>query len=261
MKDIKLFDDTKKLYDILVAVSTGSSYSDPILVLDFDNTRKALIGNKSISNLLPDLIKKYRDLPAFWGFIKYKIEGYAERRRYLAREFAPLFDYLENNEDVAPIDTIVASAAKISTEYVQEIWIKAINRRSEDPEGAITAARTLLEATCKYILDKENMEYDDGAELTKLYKLTATQLNLAPSQHTEQQFKQILGGAESVVNGLGSLRNKISDAHAIGAIRARPSSRHAVLCVNMAGTMAEFLISTYEYQFEKKKQTKQDSLQ
>lgn len=72
-------------------------------------------------------------------------------------------------------------------------------------------------------------------------------MNLAPSQHTEQQFKQILGGAESVVNGLSSLRNKISDAHAIGAVRARPSGRHATLCVNMAGTMSEFLISTYEH--------------
>lgn len=242
MKDISLFDTTKKLYDILVAVSTGSNYSDPIAVSDFDNARKVLIQNRSISNLLPDFIKKYRDLPAFWGFIKNEIGGYAERRRYLGEAFAPLFDYVENYEDESPIDTIVASAAKISTEYVREIWNKAIERRTEDPEGAITAARTLLEATCKYILDKQNTEYGDGAELTKLYKLTATQLNLAPSQHTEQQFKQILGGAESVVNGLGSLRNKISDAHAIGAIRTRPSSRHAVLCVNMAGTMSEFYI-------------------
>lgn len=50
-----------------------------------------------------------------------------------------------------------------------------------------------------------------------------------------------------MVNGLSSLRNKISDAHAIGAVRARPSGRHATLCVNMAGTMSEFLISTYEH--------------
>lgn len=259
MKDIELFDIAKKLYDTLVDVSTGSNYSDPIIVSNFDNARKVLIQNNSISNFIPDFVKKYRDLPAFWGFIKNEIGGYAERRRYLGEAFAPLFDYLENNVDEYPIDTIVASATKISTEYVREIWNKAIDRRSEDPEGAITAARTLLEAICKYILDEQNIEYDDGAELTKLYKLTASQLNLAPSQHTEQQFKQILGGAESVVNGLGSLRNKISDAHAIGTMRTRPSSRHAVLCVNMAGTMSEFLISTYEYQMEKKK-TKQSRI-
>ena len=64
MKDISLFDTTKKLYDILVAVSTGSNYSDPITISDFDNARIVLIQNRSISNLLPDFIKKYRDLPA-----------------------------------------------------------------------------------------------------------------------------------------------------------------------------------------------------
>jgi hypothetical protein len=126
------------------------------------------------------------------------------------------------------------------------MWAKALGRRADDPEGAITAARTLLEATCKHILDKANIAYNDDADLPELYKLTANHLNLAPDRHTEQQFKQILGGATSVVNGLGSLRNKILDAHAISTVRTRPSPRHATLCVNMAGTMAEFLIATFE---------------
>ncbi len=246
MKNNKLYDIVKLLHDVLVAVSTGKSYDDAEMVLNYQSVRKTLMQNRSVSNLLPDFVKKYRDLPAFWGFIKNEPGGYAERRRYLGEAFAPLFDYLEQNEDAVPIDSIMTKATNITSGYVREIWDKAIARRETDPEGAITAARTLLEATCKYILDKQSTEYDDGADLTQLYKTTAKILNLAPSQHTEQQFKQILGGAESVVNGLASLRNKISDAHAIGVVRARPSSRHATLCVNMAGTMSEFLISTYE---------------
>jgi len=253
MKDNELFDNAKKLYDVLTAVSTGSNYDDPSIISSFNDTRKILIQNRKASTLLPEFVKKYRDLRSFWGFIKNEVGGYAERRRYLSEAFAPLFDYLESDENVAPIDMIVANTAKISTEYVREIWEKAVERRLEDPEGAITAARTLLEATCKHILDKQVVEYDDGIELTKLYKLVAIELNLAPSQHTEQQFKQILGGAESVVNGLASLRNKISDAHAIGAVRTRPSTRHATLCVNMAGTMAEFLIATHEENFSEGK--------
>lgn len=246
MKNNKLYDIAKLLHDVLVAVSTGKSYDDAEMVLNYQSVRKILMQNRSVSSLLPDFVKKYRDLPAFWGFIKNEPGGYAERRRYLGEAFAPLFDYLEQNEDAVPIDAVMAKATNITSGYIREIWDKAIARRETDPEGAITAARTLLEATCKYILDKQSIEYDDGADLTQLYKTTAKILNLAPSQHTEQQFKQILGGAESVVNGLASLRNKISDAHAIGVVRARPSPRHATLCVNMAGTMSEFLISTYE---------------
>ncbi|MDR1797211.1 MAG: abortive infection family protein, partial [Clostridiales Family XIII bacterium] len=69
-------------------------------------------------------------------------------------------------------------------------------------------------------------------------------LRLSPDQHTEEQFKQILGGGMSVVNGLSSLRNKLSDSHGRGARHIKPSRRHAALCVNMAGTIAEFLIET-----------------
>jgi hypothetical protein len=224
MKNTELYDITKLMHDVLVAVSTGKSYDDVEIVSNYQTSRKALMQNRRISNLLPDFVKKYRDLPAFWGFIKNEPGGYAERRRYLGEVFAPLFDYLEQGEDVSPIDSVMADSKDITSEYVLEIWDKAIERRETDPEGAITAARTLLEATCKYILDKQSIQYDDGADLTQLYKTTAKTLNLAPSHHTEQQFKQILGGAESVVNGLSSLRNKISDAHAPPLVRAPVNS-------------------------------------
>jgi len=248
MKSTGMYDMAKLNHDVLVAVSTGKSYDDIEIISNYQTSRKALMQNKNISDLIPDFVKKYRDLPAFWGFIKNEIGGYAERRRYLGEVYSPLFDYLEHNDNIVPIDFVMANSMEITSEYVREIWDKALERRETDPEGAITASRTLIEATCKYILDKQSIEYDDGADLTQLYKTTAKTLNLAPSQHTEQQFKQILGGAESVVNGLSSLRNKISDAHAISVERARPSSRHASLCVNMAGTMSDFLISTYEHQ-------------
>ncbi|WP_334364405.1 abortive infection family protein [Bradyrhizobium sp. AZCC 1578] len=46
----------------------------------------------------------------------------------------------------------------------------------------------------------------------------------------------------SVVEGLGSLRNKIGDAHGQGGKPVRPSARHAAqLAVNLAGAMATFL--------------------
>jgi hypothetical protein len=86
----------------------------------------------------------------------------------------------------------------------------------------------------------------DSADLPKLYGLTSRQLNLSPSQHTEQLFKQILGGCQTVVEGLGALRNRHSDAHGKGVAVARPAPRHAELAVNLAGTMATFLLQTWE---------------
>lgn len=141
---------------------------------------------------------------------------------------------------------IVTDPAKIDSQSIGDVWRKALDRRHEDPEGAITAARTLLESVCKHILDECSVEYGDNSDLPKLYGLTSKELNLAPSQHTEEAFKKILGGAHSVVDGLANLRNRLGDAHGQGKRPVKPLPRHAGLAVNMAGSMASFLLATFE---------------
>src|SRR5690606_36096365 len=106
--------------------------------------------------------------------------------------------------------------------------------------------RTLIESVCKHILDAAQVEYDDAADLPKLYKLTAETLNLAPSQHTEAVSKQVLGGCTAVVEGLGSLRNRLSDAHGKGKVGSKPAPRHAELAVNLSGALATYLLATWE---------------
>ena len=74
----------------------------------------------------------------------------------------------------------------------------------------------------------------------------AEQLNLSPGAHEERVFRQILGGCHAVVEGLGTLRNRLGDAHGSGRQRVRPSTRHAELAVNLAGAMSTFLIETHK---------------
>ncbi len=108
----------------------------------------------------------------------------------------------------------------------------------------------MLESVCKHILDDLRVPYEDSADLPALYSVTAKELQLSPSQHTEQIFRQILSGCHSVVQGLGSLRNKLSDSHGNGRIATKPASRHAELAVNLAGSMATFLIQTWRNKSE-----------
>ncbi|WP_246705776.1 abortive infection family protein [Rhizobium leguminosarum] len=49
----------------------------------------------------------------------------------------------------------------------------------------------------------------------------------------------------TLVNGIGTLRNRLSDAHGGGgSLPVRPSPRHASLAVNTAGAVATFLLET-----------------
>lgn len=151
----------------------------------------------------------------------------------------------------APSDHAVSVAIeKFDSANIQAAWSKALDRRSSDPEGAITMARTLLESVCKHILDEAEAHYDDSPDINKLYRLTAEQPNIAPSQHTEQVFKQILGGCTAVVEGLGALRNRLSDSHGKSKVGVKPAPRHAELAVNLAGALAVYLLATWEARSE-----------
>jgi hypothetical protein len=84
------------------------------------------------------------------------------------------------------------------------------------------------------------IDYEDTIELPKLYKITADKLNLAPHNHQEEIFRQILGSCQSVVSGLGSLRNKVGDAHGKGVQHIKPHERHAKLAVNLCRNIGFF---------------------
>ena len=153
-----------------------------------------------------------RDLSQFWQFIKREFSTYQERREFLWNEFEPLLTDLESYPQAVLQMTDAQLLTRLSQDAVQAVWQRALERRNADPEGAITSARTLLETVCKHILDDLSIAYDDTADLPKLYRLASDALNIAPSQHSEPVFKQILGGCTAVVEGLGALRNRLGDA-------------------------------------------------
>jgi len=238
----ELLDQTEALQNLLISQATGGREDDA----EFVRLRQMLLSNPTLDPLIPRFLRTCRNLSQFWQFIKFKYGSYAERRDYIWGEFNPLLEALERGP-LSPADQLVSERLeKFDASHVQAAWSKALERRVSDPEGAITSARTLIESVCKHILDAAGVEYDDAADLPKLYKLTAETLKLAPSQHTESVFKQILGGCTAVVEGLGSLRNRLSDAHGKGKVGSKPAARHAELAVNLSGALATYLLATWE---------------
>ena len=230
------------LQNILIARATGAqdeANNDYLLL------RTYFLQNPPLHQLLPEIVRTNRSLKEFWGFIK-KTEKYAPRRDLIYKAFQPMLDYLEG-KNKAPADEDISDVLrKFNEDGVHAVWIKALERRHTDPDGAITSARTLLETVCKHILDDMGIQYNNkNIEMSELYKTLSKELNLSADQHTENIFKQILGGCSAVVNGLGTLRNKLGDAHGTNSSSIKPSPRHAELAVNLSGSMALFLINTW----------------
>lgn len=230
------FELAQYFQDHLIMRATGDSFDKDA----YAKSRIKLVENKSISHLLPKWLNNNRTIDQFWTFIKARYSTYQERREFIWSEFNNLLSHLETGR-TSPLNEIIV----FDEVHLHTLWEKALERKENDPEGAITAARTLIESVLKHILDDQSIIYNEGADLPVLYKEVAKSLNLAPELHNEGIFKQILGGVNSVVTGLGALRNKLGDAHGKSKTNVKPSVRHSELAVNLAGSMAVFLFKSY----------------
>ena len=234
--------ELEQLQNTLIARATGEGADD----LEYVKLRAKLLREAVVKDLLPEFVHKYRDLGQFWGWIKYHLAHYRERRDLIWQAFRPAFEAVEKGL-TGPVHTVASETlAKLDAQHVAEMWRKVMTRIGDDPEGAITAARALVESVCKLILDHLSIAYEADGDLNKLFKTTARSLNLAVDQHEEQVFKQILTGMGAIVGGFASLRNSLGDAHGKGKKPIKPAPRHAQLVVNIAGTMATFLVDSFE---------------
>lgn len=239
-----LLSEVENIKEGLSSFSTGGDWDNE----EYKRIRTILLKESSLIDKIPKFLLKYRNLTDFWQFIKLEFGHYAERRKFLSDEFSALFSYLEfnqlNNQVLSHQGFEVLKFA--SSQEIQDSWVKLLDRAKKDPQGAITTARALVEDVCKYILDQYREEYSSKDDISELYKKVTKKLKLAPENHKEDVYKQILGGCYSVVIGLASLRNALGDSHGKGKLAPKPTRRHAQLAVNLAATMSLFLFETYQ---------------
>ena len=149
---------------------------------EYSKLRQVLLADSSLVEYLPSWVRTCRSLSQFWQYIK-KIDGYQPRRNFIWTEFNSILSILEASNKNPAADLIAKRLTTINSQYVQDHWSKALDRKSKDPEGAITLARTLLESCCKHILDTKCVEYNPAKlELSELYKMASKELNMAPEQ-------------------------------------------------------------------------------
>jgi hypothetical protein len=154
-------------------------------------------------------------------------------------------DELRDKLRGVPVPIALGRAVEqIDSTYVMKQWEKLIGRLVDDPEGAITSARTLLETVCLHILEGLGKETNHRGDLPALYKVTAAELQLLPRKEDEDTVRQILGSCSGLVLGIATLRNQFGDAH--GRLAEGSQKRLAHLAANTAGALCIFLIESYE---------------
>lgn len=182
-----------------------------------------------------DCVAKLNDLLAF-DKVQLVREGPGYKVRNLDGALIPV--------ESIPNDLPPASAASIDAQ-IQKCRIKI---EAGDYDGAITNARALLEHLLLAIEAELTIEPPatfDG-DLGRLFNRVRALLNLDPSRKDiSDALRQVITGLASIIQGLGTMRNKMSDSH---GTTYKPARHHAKLAVNCAMTLADFLFETKAYQ-------------
>ncbi|MCL5784937.1 MAG: abortive infection family protein [Patescibacteria group bacterium] len=211
----------------------------------YESAREKIISRSELKTVLPDWLIDKRYGSQFWPFIKSVSATYDGRRTFLRSAFDEIADFVRKGGSQPVAVSLTDPLEKIDNAQLDNLWKKSVERLQSDPEGAITAAKSLFEATMKYILDKENQAYSRTDGIMDLYKKVKKVLNLDPNNHNLETYKQILNGIASVVSGLSNLRNDYSDAHGRGKDGFVTEIRHAELTINLAGSLCTFLLNSY----------------
>ena len=154
----------ESLQNMLIDIATGGSGDE----VEFKKLRAELLVAKGVKHLLPPFLETNRTVGQFWQFIKFAFRTYAERRKYIWEEFSSALSFVECLELRVAEKSITEKIDKFNQGYINAEWLKALGRKADDPEGAITTSRTLIETTCKFILDNLEIVYKDDLELPKL---------------------------------------------------------------------------------------------
>ena len=163
---------------------------------------------------------------------------------FLTDDSSVVFDVQQIHENtISPSKTIGLNHNSV-TDQVNKAKEKLIEG---DYDGAITNCYTLVEELLKKLLQETNTSYSQNeGNIRKLYNKLSSQLNLNPEgENLESYLKSILQGLLQQIDGLYQVANKASDRH---AKHYNPAQHHARLAVNVAFTLCEFLLDSYNYQ-------------
>jgi hypothetical protein len=118
-----------------------------------------------------------------------------------------------------------------------------------DYNGVITNSRSLVENVIITLYkDVTGIDLDTSKNLPEHWKQLSSVLNLDPKSIPNQYLKEITSGVITIIHGIGTISNKMSDRH---SQTYTPSKRHAKLIANSALTIIDFIYEVIDYQMSR----------
>ena len=150
---------------------------------------------------------------------------------------------------------MAVTRARVAADVLDAAWMhgeiaRMTKAADADPSLAIGTAKELVETCCKTILSRRNVEIPKGADLPKLVKMTATELQLIPDGISEAAkgadvIRSILRNLATLTQSLAELRSLYGTGHGRDGKYRGLQPRHARLAVASAIAFVDFVVETF----------------
>lgn len=222
------------LAEQLVAAATGGEGADDAR---YAQLRQELLTDPAVGPRIPRYVRMARDLGHFRQWVRDQRPSYDGRRELIWTDFGPILEHIARVE---------GAPRRVDARRVHELWREALVRCADDPDGATRAARALLEAVCRSVLDGCRVPYAADARLPRLYQLATGQLAGLAAGESGAMGEYLADGCHAVVDAVGSAHRWPAEAAVWRTAHTAPSPRHAELAVNLAGSVALFLVAAFD---------------
>lgn len=152
------------------------------------------------------------------------------------------------------VGALATAVVTIDFDTVKLDLERALASAESDPEDAVTSACSVVESVCRSVLIELGSPLPSKKDVQGLYQAVREPLGLKPDKDgvaddIAQDVRTILGGLNSIVNGVGALRTHGGDAHGRERGYRRIDPRIARLAIHSASTVSLFLVETWQKKF------------
>ncbi|WP_186053788.1 abortive infection family protein, partial [Burkholderia gladioli] len=128
--------------------------------------------------------------------------------------------------------------------------IEAVRRKQaghqEDSADALTRCNRFLEVVCSLILRKRGIPLPKDKSASPLVKVCLDTMTWPAEKQAEGDVRQLLGGIQSITNGIGALRTHFGTAHGATSHLPPLDRGYAVFVKQATVAAATFLLDRHQ---------------
>ena len=229
---IHLINDEMRL---LEAVATGKSYKDDGIEEDYINRHIHICRIAKAAGF--DYPITCNTMPEWWQQVK-DVGGYAERRAYISRIFAPVLEMLRNSDVDEPNVDFPRITTKSEVVHVAlsdaELLIRDGNYIS-----AVDRVHTAFHGYLEQVMTEHHIEFSENDGLSALYnKLHSCYGEQIRPPEVAERVKKIMRSANGMIDAINEIRNKNSIAHPNEKLI---QEREAKLVIRLLNTIVDYI--------------------